>query len=150
EQCAAAGELGPARDRHAEVFADLVGRAAQDMAGGGLPAAVSQLDHLASDLRAALEHATVNRPHTALRLAAALPRWWRFRGRDREGRDQLRRLLDDPRTADADPAVRAAAQVGVAMLAAEHGDGAAELGTAQAALETYERIGDVTGELAAR
>jgi predicted ATPase/DNA-binding XRE family transcriptional regulator len=150
EQCAAAGQLGPARDRHAEVFADLAERAAQEMAGGGLPAAVSRLDHLASDLRAALEHAGVNRPHTALRLAAALPRWWRFRGRDREGRDQLRRLLDDPRTADADPAGRAAAQVGVAMLAAEHGDGAAELATAQAALDTYVRIGDVTGELAAR
>ena len=105
------------------------------LAGGGLDEGAWQRGD-----GAALEHAAVHRPHTALRLAAALPRWWRFRGRDREGREQLRRLLDDPRTAGADPGVRAAAQVGVAMLAAEHGDGAAELGTAQQALETYDKL----------
>ncbi|MFD0824031.1 XRE family transcriptional regulator, partial [Micromonospora zhanjiangensis] len=79
-----------------------------------------------------------------------LPRWWRFRGRDVAGRQWLRRLLNDPRTADADPALRAWAQVGVAQLAQEHGEGPQELASAQAAVETFEKLGDVPGELAGR
>src|SRR5262249_1277592 len=87
---------------------------------------------------------------TALRLASALPRWWRLRGHDRQGRDWLRRLLDDPRTADADPAGRAWAQLGLAQLAVEHGEGPDELPEVQAAPATVSPYGDVSGELAAR
>jgi hypothetical protein len=62
----------------------------------------------------------------------------------------LRRLLDDPRTADADPHVRTWAQLGVAQLAAEHGAGVEELHRAEFALEQFMLDGDVTGELATR
>jgi predicted ATPase/DNA-binding XRE family transcriptional regulator len=150
ERAAANGELGRIRRRHAVVFSALANRTAPELAGGNFSAAVSRLDDVASDLWAALAYSANDDPHTALRLAAGLPRWWRFRGRDVPGRQWLRRLLDDPRTADADPIVRAWAGVGVGQLAAEHGGGAEELPAAEAALAEFQRAGDLTGELAAR
>lgn len=150
ERAVARGELAAARRRHARILADLAVRTAPQLVGSGLAAATARLDDVASDLSAALAHAANDDPHTALRLAAALPRWWRFRGRDTVGRHWLRRLLDDPRTADADPVLRAWAQVGVAQLALEHNDGTEELPAVRAALAEFSRRGDVAGELAAR
>ncbi|HKT02596.1 MAG TPA: XRE family transcriptional regulator, partial [Rugosimonospora sp.] len=69
---------------------------------------------------------------------------------DREGRDWLRRLLDDPGTAGADPGLRAWASLGIGQLAAEHGDGAAVLPEVEAALAVFDRLRDVSGQLAAR
>jgi predicted ATPase/DNA-binding XRE family transcriptional regulator len=149
ERCAESGNLAQARTRHARVFAALAARTAPQLAGRRMPDAVSLLDHLASDLRAALYHAADVEPSTALRLAGALTRWWRFRGRDREGRAWLRRLLADPRAAAADPTVRAWAELGTAMLAMEHGEGIAELAAARSALDAFGRLGDVRGQLAA-
>jgi predicted ATPase len=150
EQATAAGELVEAQRRHATVFARLAARTAPELVGGNLPAAVARLDDVASDLWAALAQSAKDDPYTALELAARLPRWWRFRGRDVPGRQWLRRLLDDPRTADADPAVRAWAEIGVAQLAHEHGAGQQELPAAERALVEFQRLGDLTGELAAR
>jgi predicted ATPase/DNA-binding XRE family transcriptional regulator len=149
ERCAEAGHLGEVRTRHARLFAGLAARTAGGLAGPTMPVAVSLLDHLLSDLGAALRHAADAEPPTALRLAGALTRWWRFRGRDREGRAWLRRLLADPRSSEADPGVRAWAQLGAATLALEHGEGLAELAGASDALETFARLGEVSGELAA-
>ncbi|WP_345512216.1 ATP-binding protein [Phytohabitans houttuyneae] len=150
ERAAANGELGRIRRRHAVVFSALANRTAPELAGGNFSAAVGRLDDVASDLWAALAYSANDDPHTALRLAAGLPRWWRFRGRDVPGRQWLRRLLDDPRTADADPIVRAWAGVGVGQLAVEHGGGAEELPAVEAALAEFQRAGDLTGELSAR
>lgn len=150
ERAAAHGELSAIRRRHAVLFAGLAERATADLAGPKLVTTVNRLDEVASDLWAALAHSANDDPHTALRLAAALPRWWRFRGRDVAGRRWLRRLLDDPRMVDVDPGVRAWAQVGVAQLAVEHGAGAQELPAARAALATFAQLGDTAGELATR
>jgi predicted ATPase/transcriptional regulator with XRE-family HTH domain len=149
ERAAAAGEMTAAARQHARIFARYAARIAPDLVGGKLPAAVAKLDDVASDLWAALGHAARDDPHTALALAATLPRWWRFRGRDVPGRQWLHRLLDDPRTADADPRVRAWAKVGVAQLAHEHGAGQQELPAAEQALAEFRRLGDLTGELTA-
>ncbi|MER7472710.1 XRE family transcriptional regulator, partial [Micromonospora sp. NPDC000018] len=150
EQATGAGELTAIRRRHARVVAGLVARTAPELAGADLPAAVHRLDEVSGDISSALAHAAVDDPLTALRLAAALSRWWRFRGRDVPGRQWLRRLLADPRTADADPVLRAWASLGVARLAAEHGAGAEELPAAWAALAAFRDAGDVTGEVEAR
>ncbi len=150
EQAAVAGELAGARRQHAVVFGRFAARNAPAMAGSTLAAAVARLDDVASDLWAALAHAAEHEPHLALHLAAQLPRWWRFRGRDQQGRQWLLRLLDDPRTDDADPAVRAWANLGVLQLAAEHGAGRAEVPRGETALSAFLLVGDVTGELAAR
>ncbi|MEU4643174.1 helix-turn-helix domain-containing protein [Micromonospora sp. NPDC023814] len=149
EQAIGAGELTAIRRRHARVVARLVARTAPELAGDDLPAAVHRLDEVSGDISSALAHAAVDDPLTALRLAAALSRWWRFRGRDVPGRQWLRRLLADPRTADADPVLRAWASLGVARLAAEHGAGAEEVPAALAALAAFRDAGDVTGEVEA-
>ncbi|WP_250000604.1 helix-turn-helix domain-containing protein [Actinoplanes sp. M2I2] len=149
ERAAAEGELTDGRRRHARVLADLAEQIWPDLAGAALPEAASRLDELAGDFGTALAHAAGDDPHTALRLAAALPRWWRFRGRDVTGRQWLRRLLDDPRTADADPVVRAWARIGLAQLAREHGAGAEEIESAAGALTEFERLDVVAGQLTA-
>ncbi|OLB79595.1 MAG: hypothetical protein AUI14_09710 [Actinobacteria bacterium 13_2_20CM_2_71_6] len=150
EEAERSGEAEESARRHASVFTRYAARISGELVGRTLPAAVARLNDLASDLRAALVWSAEHDPHTALRLAATLPRWWRFRGQDRQGREWLHRLLDDPRTTDADPTVRAWAQLGLAQLAAEHGDGLAELPEVEAALATFDRYGDVAGQLAAR
>lgn len=149
EQAEQHGEVVPARRAHAVVVARLVARLAPRLAGPGRPAAAARLDAFASEIWAALNHAANDDPQTALQLASCLPRWWRFRGRDVAGRRWLRRLLADPRTAGADPAVRAWAMVGLARLAYAHGAGAEEQPAAQAALAEFRRLDDLAGELAA-
>ncbi len=150
EQARGEGEADDAARRHAEVFTRFATRIAPDLVGRTPPAAAARLTDVASDLRAALVWSAEHDPHTALRLAIVLPRWWRFRGHDRLGREWLRRLLDDPATADAEPTVRAWAEVGLAQLAGEHGERLAELPAVKAALATFQRHGDVSGQLAAR
>ncbi|GAA3349935.1 tetratricopeptide repeat protein [Amorphoplanes nipponensis] len=149
ERAAADGDLAAARHRHAEVLADLAQGIATDLKEGRLAEAAARLDDVAGDLGAALTFAAREHPHIALRLAAALPRWWRLRGRDVTGRQWLRRLLADPRTADADPLVRAWAKVGLAQLALEHGSGAEEIDSAESALTDFVTHGDVPGQLTA-
>jgi len=123
ERAAAEGELHAGQKRHAQVLAGLAAETAPELIGANRSEAASRLDAVAGDLGAALAFAAAEDPHTALRIAAALPRWWRFRGREATGRQWLRRLLDDPRTADADPEVRARAEAGLAQLTPQHGAG---------------------------
>ena len=148
EQAAGAGESTAIRRRHARVVTRLVERTAPGLAGA--TAAAHRLDEVTADISAALGFAAVDDPLTALRLAAGLPWWWRLRGRDVPGRQWLLRLLADPRTADADPALRAWASLGVALLADEHGAAGEEVRSARVALEAFRRLGDVPGELEAR
>jgi predicted ATPase len=150
EQAVGAGELPAVRRRHAEVVARLVSVTAAEVAGAQLVPALRRLDDATGDITAALAHAAVDDPVTALRLAAGLARWWRFRGRDVVGRQWLRRLLADPRTADADPRLRAWAAIGAARLAIEHGAAEQELPAARDASAVLHRAGDVAGELEAR
>ncbi|SCL23003.1 Predicted ATPase [Micromonospora nigra] len=150
ERATGEGELAGIRRRHARVLARLVARALPELAGVEPAAAVRRLDEVGGDISAALAYAAADDPVTALRLASGLPRWWRLRGRDVAGRQWLLRLLADPRTADADPAVRAWALLGVARLAAEHGAAAEELPAARAAVVAFGQLGDRSGELAAR
>ncbi|MEV6816777.1 helix-turn-helix domain-containing protein, partial [Micromonospora sp. NPDC051296] len=150
EQASAAGESTAIRRRHARVVTRLVERTAPGLTGAGATAAAHRLDEVTGDISSALAYAAVDDPLTALRLAAGLPWWWRLRGRDVPGRQWLLRLLADPRTADADQALRAGASLGVASLAGEHGGAGAEVPRVRAALEAFRRLGDVPGELEAR
>jgi predicted ATPase/transcriptional regulator with XRE-family HTH domain len=149
ERAMAGGEVTAFRRRHAAVLADFAERIAPELAGGRMSEAAAKLDDVTGDLGAALTFAASEDPQTALRLAAALPRWWRFRFRDVTGRQWLRRLLDDPRTAEADPAVRAWAKVGLAQLASEHSAGVEEIAAATAALRDFEQLGDAAGQVTA-
>jgi tetratricopeptide (TPR) repeat protein len=150
EQSEAAGELPALRDRHAITMATFAAAQAPQLVGAMLRDAALRLDFSGSDLSAALAWSAEHDPPTALRLASKLPRWWRLRGHDREGREWLRRLLDHPGTGDAPTKVRAWARLGLAQLATEHGDGLTELPELEAALGTFAQAGDVTGQLAAQ
>ncbi|WP_432833597.1 helix-turn-helix domain-containing protein [Dactylosporangium sp. CA-092794] len=150
ERCAREGELRAARLRHAEVVTRVAVRVSAELTGPDSAAAVSRLDYLNSDMRTALRYTAVRDPEIALRLAGAIPRWCRLRGRDVEAHRLLRRLLEDRRTRDCDPAVRARAQVATAMLASAHGQGVGELYATEAALQVLIDQGDIPGELTAR
>src|SRR5690606_15569526 len=112
----------------------------------GTRAALTQLDRFRSDIWAALNYAANHEPLIALRLAAALPVWWRWRGQEAVGHRWLCRLLADGRTADADPALRARATIAAADLSGDPGEAAA----VTQALGDVRRAGDVTGEVMAR
>ncbi|UWP82799.1 helix-turn-helix domain-containing protein [Dactylosporangium fulvum] len=150
EQCANHSELRDTRLRHAEVVTRVAVRISAEFTGPGSALAVSRLDYLNSDIRSALRYTSVRDPAIALRLAGAIPRWCRLRGRDVEAHRLLRRLLDDRRAQDCDPLVRAVAQVGAAMLASAHGRGVVELCATEAALEVLVACGDTSAELTAR
>ena len=150
EESGAAGELPADRDRHAEVLARYAAVQAPRLVGATLREAATRLDFAGSDLAAALVWSARRDPSTALYLASKLPRWWRLRGHDREGREWLRRLLADPGTAEAPARVRAWAQIGQALLATEHGEGLVELPELEKALAAFVADRDVTGQLAAR
>ncbi|WP_091654050.1 ATP-binding protein [Micromonospora pallida] len=147
EQLVAAGEETRVRRRHAQIVLRLVNRTEPELTGTRMIGALHRLDELTSDIVAALTHASGDDPHTALRLAAGLSRWLRLRGRDEAGRQWLRRLLADPRTADADPAVRASAALGLARLTTVHGVGPVDVPAVRDALAVFRRLGDVAGEL---
>jgi transcriptional regulator with XRE-family HTH domain len=119
DRAAAQQELAAERRRHAMLMAGLAGKLAPALSGSEFADAAEQLDGMAGDLGAALVFAADEDPHMALRIAAALPRWWQIRGRQATGRQWLRRLLQDPRTADADPRVRACAEMGLLQLASD-------------------------------
>ncbi|MFE0593801.1 ATP-binding protein [Micromonospora echinospora] len=150
EQLVASGEETDVRRRHAQIVLRLVARAEPELTGPTMIGALHRLDELTSDIVAALTHASGDDPHTALRLAAGLSRWLRLRGRDGAGRQWLRRLLSDPRTADAEPAVRASAALALARLTAVHGVDPVDVPAARDALAVFRRLGDVAGELDAR
>ena len=149
ERAMAEGELTAFRRRHAAILADYAAQVAPELGGSRALEAATRLDAMTGDLGTALTFGASEDPHTALRLAAALPRWWRLRFRDVTGRQWLRRLLDDPRTADADPSVRAWAKIGLAVLAAEHGSGVEEIAAAAAALREFDQLGDIAGQVTA-
>ncbi|SCL15926.1 ATP-binding protein [Micromonospora inyonensis] len=150
EQLVAAGEETCVRRRHAQIVLRLVVRTEPELTGPRMIGALHRLDELTGDIVAALTHASGDDPHTALRLAAALSRWLRLRGRDGAGRQWLRRLLADPRTADAGPAVRASAALGLARLTAVYDVDPVDVLAARDALAVFRRLGDVAGELDAR
>jgi predicted ATPase/DNA-binding XRE family transcriptional regulator len=150
EQSGVEGEQQASRHRHATVMAGYAARLAPKLVGATLRDAAWRLDYAGSDLHAALVWSAEHDPLTALSLAAQLPRWWRLRGHDREGRDWLRRLLDHPDTRTAPAKVRAWARLGLALLAMEHGDGMDELPELEASLAQFIRDADITGQLAAR
>jgi predicted ATPase/DNA-binding XRE family transcriptional regulator len=149
ERSTARGELVAERVRHARVIADLAVVTSPELAGPAQVEAVARLDDISGDIAGALVAAADTDPPTGLRLAAALPRWWRFRGQDKDGRGWLERLLAAPENAGAEPGVRAWALLGLAMLAAEHGEGDRTAPGLADALAIFEQLGDVTGQLAA-
>ncbi|MGH2677108.1 MAG: tetratricopeptide repeat protein [Actinomycetota bacterium] len=113
------------RRRHAAFYLDLAERAAPELTG---PDQVHWLDMLATrhdNLRAALAWAVERgEAETALRLGAALWRFWQMRWNLREGLDRIGEALDLPGATD-HPEARVAALEGAGGLAYWMGDDSA-------------------------
>jgi predicted ATPase/DNA-binding SARP family transcriptional activator len=96
ERLADAGAAEPVQRAHADYFLALAEQAAADLAGPAQGAAVATLGTAIDDLRAALGWAIRAEPHLAVRLAAALGRFWAMHGDIAEGRRALDRVARLP------------------------------------------------------
>src|SRR5205807_9388674 len=118
EQLAWTGELETQRRRHAEYFLELAEQAEREFWGPAASTWHARLDAAHDNLRAALEWGLTAGGDTggvlALRLAAALARFWYTRGYHNEGRHWLTRALAN---APARSAARMKALHGTAWLA---------------------------------
>jgi predicted ATPase/class 3 adenylate cyclase len=117
----AAGEADSTREAHAHVMLDLATTAAPDLTG---PDQQRWLEHLAADhdnLRAAGEWFARHDGEAALRLCAALYRFWIVRGHLREGRRTSEAVLTLP-GAPARSSARARVAFGLATFHHETGD----------------------------
>jgi predicted ATPase/DNA-binding CsgD family transcriptional regulator len=104
---------------HAATFLALAEAAARGLTG---PAELAWLDRLEAEhqnIRAALDWYSRHEPGVALRLGAAMSRFWAVRGHFTEGRQRLRTLLDGCQ--DATP-TRVKALNGAVSLAIDQGD----------------------------
>jgi predicted ATPase/class 3 adenylate cyclase len=126
EQLAASGELAAAQGAHATYYADLAEHAARALTGADQGAWLDRLERDHSNLRLALRWTTDSGDISlALRLAAALWRFWYVHGYLNEGRSWLSLLLGRAATLRNDPALsdaRARALAGAATLASTQGD----------------------------
>jgi predicted ATPase/transcriptional regulator with XRE-family HTH domain len=115
EQLAASGEQATVQHAHAQYMLDVALRARRGMAGRAQAAWVQRLEEEHHDLRAALTWALeAGETELALRLCAALTRFWYHRGYYREGCDWSARVL--AAAPHGTPARRAAVLFGVAAL----------------------------------
>jgi tetratricopeptide (TPR) repeat protein len=123
ERLAEHGEDDTARGRHAAYYLALAEAAEAELGGPNGPARLARLERDHDNLRAALGSLLQRRQgERALRLAAAVWRFWSTRGHLSEGRRWLREAL--AATAEAAPSVaaaRAKALAGAALLALEQG-----------------------------
>jgi non-specific serine/threonine protein kinase len=88
----------PERDRveeaHAATFLALAETAARELCGPGEQEWLDRLEVEHQNIRAALDWYAGHEPSGALRLAAAMSRFWGVRGHFTEGRQRLKALLD--------------------------------------------------------
>jgi tetratricopeptide (TPR) repeat protein len=145
ERLAESGEDTLTRAAHADLLIALAEAAAPELSGASQAFWVSRLQREHDDFRAAFDW-TIRASETAraLRLCAALGRFWIIRGFHTEARMRLRAALALPHTA-ADSPVRVRVLSSAAILAYEQSD----LGTAnfllQEALDIYRAAGDARG-----
>jgi predicted ATPase/transcriptional regulator with XRE-family HTH domain len=143
EQLAATGEEGVTRHRHGEWFLALAERAEPELLGAEQARWLARLGADHDNLRAALAWALEQRDGAALRLAAALIRFWRFRCYPSEGLDWLERAL--VQADDAPLALLARALLGAGIMASMRTDYAGAAERHAAALGLYRVAGDAWG-----
>ena len=136
ERSAAAGEQDGLEARHRAYYLHLAEELEPTIDD---PDARRQLAHEVDELRQALIRALRAEPDVALRLAAAVWRFWHDRG----DRTEAARWLEDALAAAPVPsAVRATALHGLSVLALRTGDQPRALGTAGEAVAFFRESGD--------
>ncbi len=152
EQLAASGELARAQDAHAAYYAELAEEAARALTGADQRAWLERLEREHANMRVALRWTrdSQNQP-LALRLAAALWRFWYVHGYLSEGRSWLASLLAQSAKAKgargdgALLAARARALAGAATLASTQGDTRQTAILGEECLALCRRTGDREG-----
>jgi predicted ATPase/DNA-binding SARP family transcriptional activator len=133
------------RDRQARFYLGVAELAEAGLQGHEQAAWLPRLDAEADNMRAALDWlAKGGQAEPALRLAAALGRYWHLRVRFLEGREWLAALLALP-GAQTCTAARAAALHAAAVLAWRHGDGAAARAPLEESLSLWRELGNSRG-----
>ena len=144
EQLAASDEEERVRRQHAEHFLALVEAAGPELAGRDQGAWLARLEAEHENLRTALAWvAERGPPGTALRLAGALPEFWRMHGHLGEGRRWLERAL--ARGGEAAPVDRAKALQAAGRLARVQGDLEAARAVLEESLTLYRELQDQQG-----
>ena len=142
ERLEESGEVEELRRRHGDFFLGLA-EAAEPNLRGSPGEWLDRLEREHDNLRAALDRlATSGEDELALRLAAALWRFWYLKGHLREGRRRLENAL---RADERPTAARAKALNGSAVMAANTGDSEAAKLRAEEALALHRRLGDAWG-----
>ncbi|HZG68515.1 MAG TPA: helix-turn-helix domain-containing protein, partial [Herpetosiphonaceae bacterium] len=136
------GESTATSDRHLDYYLNVAEAAAPRLVGPEQPAWLARLESEHENLRAALGWALETRQvERALRLAAALKRFWYFRGYWSEGRTWLARAL-----AQSDPSVpslpRACALFSAGELARYQSDYGAAIGLLKESEALFQALGD--------
>jgi len=132
------------RERHLAWCLSLARGAEDAYRGPHEPAWLRQLDQEHDNLRAALSWALAHHQgEAALRLAAALPRFWMLRGHLFEGRRWLTLALET--ATDPPAALRAEALHGTGILAYMQGDYAAARALFEESLGLYQARGQARG-----
>ena len=145
ERLAAAGEEEATRAAHADVLLALAEAAAPELVGAGQPRWVKRLEREHDDLRAAMDWALrAGDAERALRLGAALCRFWIIRGFHTEARRRLGAALALSYAAEDEP-VRVRVLSGAAVLAFEQSDLAEANAYLSEALEHHRAAGDARG-----
>ena len=146
ERLSEAGEAEPLARRHLEYCVRRAEQAVPHLLGAEQPRWLEYLGHEYDDLRAALGRAVAaGAAAPALRLAAALWRFWYFRSDFTEGRGWLTRVLALPATA-AQAEARAEALNGAGALAISQDDFAAARSLYEECLALRRAAGDRSGE----
>jgi len=131
---------GPeARRRHALHFAAVAAGSEQGLFGPDAADWASRLETAVADLEAALHWAERDDADLGLGISAALWRWWLVSGRLAVGRNWLARFLALAGPRDDELAGRALCSA--AVLAAENGDYAAAISSAERALAIFGALG---------
>ncbi len=153
EKLRESGGASSTRQRHAGYFLALAEEAEPEMSGPDQAACVERIQREHDNLRAALGWLeAAGDAERGLRLAAALLRFWWFRGHIAEGRARLEVLLDIPGKPVED-GVRARALYTLGVLTYRHADDAAgDWDTARSrleeGLEIFRGLGDEAGTAA--
>ena len=147
EEIEGSGEVGAIGRRHADFFVSSAEEAEPAMSGPKQVALLERLGREHDNMRTALGWLyEQGEAEPGLRLAAALLRFWWFRGHLAEGRAQLEGLLDLRPVAPVRDEVRAKALYTLGMLIAyAEGDWDVARLRLEEGLEIYRRLGDETG-----
>jgi predicted ATPase/class 3 adenylate cyclase/Tfp pilus assembly protein PilF len=138
-----AGEETQVRARHAAYFVKLAEATEPMLKGKAQLAGMTVLNQNFDDLRTTLDWLAGTEPHSALRLAVLLGRYWEMGSHFSEGRAVLARMLK--LAVDAPPALRAEALGQAGLLTFRQGDYALAESLLQEALSISQTIGNDAG-----